>query len=136
MPKKAINWLEIKKRYLLGDKPKDIGSDYGLTAKQVSKKASTENWKAKKEQIGIKVEKFICNDIASQMSLTSELIGSFLLKIKEELPEIKATGGFTNPLIKIAFEKCATKYFESSSGSSDLQVVPGFNLSEDVDAGC
>jgi hypothetical protein len=29
---KAVNWTAIKKRYLQGEKPKDIAADYGLTS--------------------------------------------------------------------------------------------------------
>lgn len=41
----------IKKRYLGGEKPKSIASDFGLAPKQVSELANREGWKQKKQKI-------------------------------------------------------------------------------------
>jgi hypothetical protein len=56
MTKKPINWIAIQKRYLLGEKPKDIAMDYGLTAKQISDKAHDDGWTRKKAKISEEIE--------------------------------------------------------------------------------
>lgn len=68
MAAKSINWAAIKKRYLQGDKPKDIAADFGLTAKQVSNRAVKQNWGSKKEQIGAKIEQKIEEEVIDEIS--------------------------------------------------------------------
>lgn len=62
MPK-ALNWAAIKKRYLQGERPKQIAVDYGLTARQISDKASREKWVRKKAEITEKVEAKVENEL-------------------------------------------------------------------------
>jgi phage terminase small subunit len=62
MPK-ALNWAAIKKRYLQGERPKDIAVDYGMTAKQVSDKANKQKWVRKKSKIIEKVEAKVENEL-------------------------------------------------------------------------
>lgn len=56
MATKRPNWAAIKKRYLQGEKPKDIAKDYGLTAKQISNRAHDDGWTSKKQKISEKIE--------------------------------------------------------------------------------
>jgi len=60
---KKPNWVTIKKRYLQGEKPKDIAASYGLTARQVSDKATRESWKRKKTEIHVKADKIIEDEV-------------------------------------------------------------------------
>jgi hypothetical protein len=68
---KAVNWTAIKKRYLQGEKPKDIAADYGLTSQQVRSKAHTEKWGVAKETI--------FNNVQQKVQSEYEQIASRLL---------------------------------------------------------
>lgn len=63
MSPKQPNWVTIKKRYLQGEKPKDIAVDFGLTSKQISDKATRDQWKRKKTQISVKVEEIVKDEV-------------------------------------------------------------------------
>lgn len=78
MAPKTINWAAIKKRYLLGEKPKDIAAHFGVTANQVSQKAAREKWNIKKHKIEEKIEKKIEIIIESQFDgLRSRLLQEY-----------------------------------------------------------
>lgn len=66
MPKN-INWVEIKKRYLQGDKPQAISADHDVTSKQIRDKASREKWSQQKatlhDKIAAKIEKSVEKDL-------------------------------------------------------------------------
>ena len=51
MTNKTIPWLSIKKEYLQGVTPKELGIKYKLTAKQISDKANKEGWVKEKAEI-------------------------------------------------------------------------------------
>jgi len=70
----AINWPAIKKRFLKGQKPKDIAPDFGLTAKQISDKAYADGWGRKKTKISEKVEKDVQTEIDEVDTIYSSLI--------------------------------------------------------------
>jgi len=76
--KKPINWAAIKKRYLQGEKPKDIAEAYGLTAKQVSDKANKESWTRKKAEICEKIEIEVEDDLKALCSATIKVHRNFM----------------------------------------------------------
>lgn len=51
------DWTKIQIEYEQGAKPKELGAKYGLTAKQVSDKAHSNNWKKPSENRTKKIEK-------------------------------------------------------------------------------
>lgn len=52
MAKRAINWVEIKTRFLAGERPVDIAKDFrSCTAASISTKASREKWVQERERI-------------------------------------------------------------------------------------
>lgn len=61
MPKvvKTTPWNKIKAEYLQGVTPKELAKKYGLTAKQVSDKASREDWVIEKSKINEKTRENI-----------------------------------------------------------------------------
>lgn len=132
--KKTVNEAAIKKRYLLNEKPKDIGPDFGLTAKQVSDLAQRRGWKRKKEEISVKVETFVEDDLKRQMSKVSSLFERMLLNIENDLANMGATiqdgEGFPNKYHQISWEKGLAKYLGTEPGKQDeAQILPP----EDVD---
>lgn len=109
---KSINWAAIKKRYLQGDKPKDIAADFGLTAKQVSDRATKQGWRRKKAQIGVKVEEKIEKAVEAEIDKLDEVFGGLILSFGEDLAEARRLGimgltiqdaeAFVNPLARDA----------------------------------
>ncbi len=93
MATKQINWVAIKKRYLKGEKPKDIAADYGLTAKQVSDKSQREGWKRKKEEISEKIQAVVEDDLKELCDLTIQVHKEFMRNLKGQIKNI------TNPYL-------------------------------------
>lgn len=72
---KKINWPEIKKRYLQGDKPATIATEYGLTSKQVRDKAYREGWGTQKATL--------CDEISAKIA--TEIKVETIAKIETQL---------------------------------------------------
>lgn len=88
--KRKADWLEIKKRFCLGEKPKEISKDFDVTSNQISQRAYAQKWRIKKQKIEEKIEEIIENDLISQMSLLGKIFGKSLHKIlefQEEKPD-------------------------------------------------
>lgn len=100
----GIPWHEIKKRYLKGDKPKDIASDYGLTAKQVSDKAHAEKWTRKKSEISAKIDKFNEEEIIYNAQTFKDLSLELAIKILREAVKDPYTAA-NNQLVKAVVTK-------------------------------
>jgi hypothetical protein len=71
---KAVNWPAIKKRYLLGEKPKALAEEYGVTAKAISDRATKQKWTRKKAQNDVKIEKDVQIEIDEVDTIYSSLI--------------------------------------------------------------
>lgn len=147
---KTVNWAAIKKRYLQGEKPKDIAADYGLTAKQVSNKAQAENWTSKKQEILAKVEGSVLKDLEEICTLYGALIKDTAV----QLIEARRAGlmGITTQDGEAFADKFALNdhkaglacYIERQKHIHKLQlaelgkvepdgeVTPGFNVSPDA----
>lgn len=85
---KKPNWPAIKTRYLNGELPSRIASDYGLTAKQVSDKAHQQGWTRKKSEIIGNVESFVENDLKALCDVTLRVHTRFMTKLEGQLDEI------------------------------------------------
>jgi len=86
--KKPVNWAAIKKRYLTGEKPKDIAADFGLTAKQVSDKANHEGWTRKKSEISAKIE----NDVLDELEEIHSVYMDLILDTGKQIREARRSG--------------------------------------------
>lgn len=60
---KTTPWTKIKAEYLQGATPKQLAEKYKLTAKQVSDKATKDNWTKEKSEIGVNLRENIQNKI-------------------------------------------------------------------------
>lgn len=99
MAKQPVDWLAIQARYLKGDKPKDIGADYGFTAKQISDKARNEGWVRKKAELFEKVA-IATEDITTELcQKTDKVILKLLGKLDKAIDNVE-TGG-SSELLKI-----------------------------------
>jgi len=99
---KPPNWVDIKARYLKGEKPKDIAPDFGLTAKQISEKANYEGWVQKKARISEKVEEKTENAILSLKDLAFKLAEANLrvhLAFVDKLAEADMMATIQNPYL-------------------------------------
>jgi len=81
-------WAKIKKEYLEGVKPKALGAKYGLTAKQVSDKATGDGWVRKKTEILEKTEELAVASIQEVQQLA-------ILAVKKALNEYLAAKAST-----------------------------------------
>lgn len=141
--KKPVNWAAIKKRYLTGEKPKDIAEDFGLTAKQVSNKAQAENWTSKKQQIAEKV----ANVVESELEEIHSIYGGLIKDIGKEFAEARKAGligltvqdgeGFPNKLVEHVIKAGLASYLEKQKQAAKLTEPdeaepPGFNISQDA----
>lgn len=90
---KKPNWPAIKTRYLNGELPSRIASDYDLTAKQISDKAFQQGWTRKKSEIIEKVETNVENDLQALSAVTLRVHAKFMHKLESQLPYI------TNPYL-------------------------------------
>jgi len=102
MPAGSINWPAIKKRYLLGEKPKDIAVQYGLTAKQISNKAQAEQWLSKKQEISAKVVDSVLATLEELNQIALETARDILVSRKDDDVPKQFLIGFTTAL-KLAF---------------------------------
>lgn len=133
MSSKRINWPAIKKRYLQGDKPKDIAAQFGLTASQVSQKAKRENWKPKKAKIAQKTDQKIEKAIESELDKFDAIFGGLILGFGHDLLRQRADGtmgltihdgeAFINPLARDALKAGFDLYKERQKQKSALPPV-------------
>jgi Terminase small subunit len=136
MAKRAVNWLEIKQRWMMDEPPRLIAPDYkGLTAAQISKKAYLEKWKAEKginqEKITSEIQKQVVeNVLLTRDRLLGELChiayanmsdymdiapgGGVTLKAWEEMPEDAARA--------VSKVKEKRKILESSDGQANITL--------------
>lgn len=138
MAYKKVNWPAIKKRYLLGEKPKDIGPEFGLTAKQISDKAKRDDWKRKKDEISEKVENSVQNDLKELVDITIAVHREFMQKLRGQMQDISNPylfdGERTNSLFQTAMNN-ATKLTMATFKGEDQSVdeePAGFNVSQDA----
>lgn len=143
---KKLNWAAIKKRYLQGEKPKDIAVDYGLTAKQVSDKASYEGWIRKKTEISEKVATDVEDDLKALCSATIKVHRLFmermLQKNRDGQDMIQALehpflmdGEKVNGLYQTAMNNSVKLYQTIVKVQDDApaeEEPPGFNVSPDA----
>lgn len=126
MPRpKAVNKPAIKARYLKGEKPKDIGPDYGLTAKQVSDLVRREGWKRKKTQIIEKVDVFVEDELKRQRTLVSQLYEQMLGNIVNDMAVMGATiqdgEGFPNKYHLKAWELGLAAYLKPTEAQQSTE---------------
>lgn len=88
MAKQPVDWLAIQARYLKGEMPKDIGADYGLTAKQVSAKAEREEWTGKKRELKGNIAPAIQDTTTELCQATDRVILKLLSKVEQAIDEV------------------------------------------------
>lgn len=142
MAKKEINWPAIKKRYLKGEKPKDIAEKYGLTAKQVSNKAQAENWTSKKQQISVKVASIVENELERQMAKIGAI---FEFQIDNITRDIQFRGAYvtsdeklpSDPYHEITYNKGLASYLDRGKMKlqADLEAAKEQSSSDGNDSG-
>lgn len=138
MPKK-INWAIIKKRYLTGEKPVDIATDYGITSKQVRDKAHREEWSAIKatlcDEIATEVRQQAKVEITDTVTLAGLLFHGLIGKSIEALPQISANPTpikmHTNKYVDEAVKQGIKYYLEFQKLTAKNQPngeKPGINI--------
>lgn len=147
---KKRNDAVIAKRYIAGEKPKDIGPDYGMTAKQVSELASRKGWKQKKSEKEEKIDEIVQSEIDREES-TFNLIDSLVRDVMLEYATARKTGlsgltvqdgeGFPNKIAMqfidaglAGWRKRVEKKLEAPAADSDQEnkkaVIEGLNESD------
>lgn len=129
MAHKAINWAAIKKRYLLGEKPKAIAEDYGLTSQQVRSRAHNEKWVEKKETILNRVEQKAESELDEIHSLYGELIKGY----GKDFVEARRAGlagltvqdgeGFPNKMVQDVIKTGLASYMEKQKHANKVQLA-------------
>lgn len=88
--KANIDWNKIKALYLKGNKPKDIAEQFGIKAKAISDKATSEKWTRKKSQISAKIESTIETDLKEISELCTKELKELLKKDLKPSEKIQA----------------------------------------------
>lgn len=144
------NEIAIGHRYMRGDKPKDIGPDFGLTANQISELARRRKWVQQKATINQKIEQSVLSDLDEISSLCSGLIRDSL----KEYIEARKNGtlgltvqdgeGFINKLAELTIKAGLATYGEKHKHANKLELAKlgqptpqpgeaaGINVSPDV----
>jgi hypothetical protein len=122
---KAINWPAIKKRYLLGEKPKALAEEYGVTAKSISDRATKQNWTRKKAQNDAKIE----NDVKKEIDEVDTIYGALINEIGKDFLDqyrAKALGitvqdgeGFPNKLVMLVVKAGLDLYIKQKTAVSE-----------------
>lgn len=120
--KKKLNWVAIKKRYLLGERPRVIAEDYDLTAKQISDKASYDGWVRKKTEVFEKIVDEIEDDLQALCNVTLRVHRRFMENLEGQIKDITNPylfdGEKTNSLFQTAMNN-ATKLTQAVLKSRD-----------------
>lgn len=83
--KRPINWAEIKKRYLSGEKPHSIAKDYyGLKPRAITDRAYREGWKEQREEIYERVPEMVVEDLKEYKSIVIQLRKKLLQNLMDQ----------------------------------------------------
>lgn len=148
--KKTVNWAAIKKRYLQGEKPKDIANDYELTSKQIRDKASNENWLRQKTAVFDKIE----NAVISELEEIHSIYGALIKDFGKDFANAREAGvigltvqdgeGFSSRPVEAVIKAGLASYLEKQKHTYKLQLAeltkqdpeetetPGFNIGLDA----
>jgi hypothetical protein len=136
---KKVNWVEVKKRYLQGEKPKDIAVDYeGLTSDKISQKAKRDVWKPEKDNLSQKVGEVVQNELKEFCDITLAVHKEFMMNLQGQLQTITNPylfdGERTNSLFQTAMNNATKIYLATLKGEeANIEEEPaGFNVSLDA----
>lgn len=136
--KKAVNWVAIKKRYLQGERPKEIAEDYGLDPKAVTNKAYKESWGRQKEIIKENVSESIQNDLKELSDLTFAVHKEFMRNLQGQMNTITNPylfdGERTNSLFQTAMNNSVKLILAAMKTKEEEteEETPGFNVMQDA----
>lgn len=115
-----IPWEEIKERWLSGEKPKVMASDYhGVSAKLISQKAYIERWRSERKP-SKQYEQVDC-----AMYDEDDLEGMAIIVLKRLLKRCVVGDIADNQLM---LQICRMAYVRNKPGSRELELIKEFRI--------
>lgn len=136
--KKAVNWVEIKKRYLMGEQPMKIAEDYNVSKKAIQNKAFKEGWTKERDAIKEEVASQVKSDLQELCDVTLRVHTKFMQRLETQMHYIENPylfdGERPNSLFQTAMNnsvKVMLAAMKAEQEPEELEESPGINIFPD-----